>query len=83
MTTYASIKGQSPRTAPAAISRSKAAPADDLTPEEIERIAINRALVLEHMPELVETIRELHAIGLIDGWRSVVRCDRITLGVDP
>lgn len=42
-----------------------------LTTAEQARIAGNRTLVREHMPELVDEIRELHELGLIDGWRNV------------
>jgi hypothetical protein len=37
-----------------------------------EQIAENRAAVLEKLPELVPFIKELHALGMIDGWRNVV-----------
>ena len=43
-----------------------------LNSSQTERIAANRAAVHAQMPELVPVIGELHAIGLIDGWRDVV-----------
>jgi hypothetical protein len=42
-----------------------------LNPAEQARVAANKALVCEHMPEMVPIIRELHEAGMIDGWRSV------------
>jgi hypothetical protein len=42
-----------------------------LSAAESERVAENKAVVLKHMPELVPVIKELHEVGLIDGWRSV------------
>ena len=73
METYASIKGQPIQPEPVAIT-APAAPADELSEEEIERIAENRAFVIEHMPELVDFIKALHAAGLIQGWRGVQNC---------
>jgi hypothetical protein len=35
------------------------------------RVAEKRQLVMTHMPELVPEIKELVALGLIDGWRNV------------
>jgi len=37
-----------------------------------EQIAANKAAVMERLPELLPFIRELHALGMIDGWRNVV-----------
>lgn len=83
MTTYASIKGQPTRTAPQASTTASAAPAEDLPSDEMERIADNRAFVIEHMPELVDLIKELHAAGLIVGWRSVQNCKSLSRKVSP
>lgn len=70
MTSYAAQKG---RAAPVAqpVHQAKRAP---LSPADEARIAETRAAVLEHMPEMLLFIRNLHAEGLIDGWRSVTRC---------
>jgi hypothetical protein len=35
------------------------------------RVHQNRALVHEHMPEALPFIKELHELGMIDGWRNV------------
>lgn len=43
-------------------------PIDDA---ERARIANNIALVKSLMPEMVPFIKELHEVGLIDGWRNV------------
>ena len=34
-------------------------------------MAKNKALIYEHMPELVPIIKEWYALGMIDGWRGV------------
>ena len=73
MTTYAAIRGHAARPA-AQDSTVLARPAAALPPAEIERISANRQFVMEHMPELVDFIKELHAEGLIDGWRAVKNC---------
>lgn len=67
---YAAQKGRATTTAnPAA----KAAP-DPLTPAEDTRIAQNRAFVQEHLRDIVPLFRNLHAEGLIDGWRAITNC---------
>lgn len=35
------------------------------------RVAENRALVHEHLPEALPFIKELHELGMISGWRAV------------
>lgn len=69
-----SIKGQPLRSKP---TSEKATPAAELSPAEIERVAANRSFVLQHMPEFVDFIKELHAVGAIDGWRCVQNCRRV------
>lgn len=71
MKTYAGAKGKT--AAPVVASTGKQAVAE-LSPEQLARVAENRAFVLEHMPELAQIVKDLHANGLIVGWRSVVRC---------
>lgn len=39
------------------------------------RVAENRALVHEHLPEALPFIKELHELGMIDGWRDVVEVE--------
>lgn len=70
MTSYAAQKGR------AAAQARPAAPAAPrpITQAEEQRTAANKQFILEHMPDLLPTIRDLHAEGLIDGWRSLVRC---------
>ena len=51
--------------------KSPPGPAADLTEAERERIAANVAEVRQSLPELVPLIRDLHAEGLIDGWRAI------------
>ncbi len=36
-----------------------------------DAIAERRAFIHEHMPEMLPEIKELHALGMIDGWRNV------------
>lgn len=78
MTSYAAQKG---RAAPVAqpVTQAKARP---LSPAEETRVAESRAAILEHMPEMLPIIRNLHAEGLIDGWRSVARCALLEGGHD-
>ena len=58
-------------------STEKSAPIP-ISPSEEARIAENKAFVLENMPDMLPFIRELHAEGLIDGWRAVTSCKLIT-----
>lgn len=67
--TYANKKGR----ATAATTPPKQAP-PPLSEADMARVAANRAFVKTHMPELVDKIRELVAMGLIDGWRAVNGC---------
>lgn len=71
MNDYARLKGSAAATATAA--RQPSAPRA-LSEAEEERVAENRAFVLTHLPELVPFIKDLHAEGLIDGWRAVRNC---------
>jgi hypothetical protein len=68
MTSYAAQKGRA-ATVAQPVSRQASAP---LTEAEEARIAENRDLILEHMPEMLPIIRNHHAEGNIDGWRSVI-----------
>lgn len=74
MTTYASIKGWSGTAGhlPAASPARREPPL--LTPKQQAQVATNRDFVREHMPELTSMLKEMHAAGLIDGWRSVENC---------
>lgn len=73
MSDYARIKGGASASESVAVQRA-ARPSRQLSDAERERVAANRAFVHEHMPELVDFIKELHAEGLIDGWRAVENC---------
>lgn len=42
-----------------------------LTDGDRERIAQNKQLVEQHLPELVPFIKELYAKGAVEGWRCV------------
>lgn len=42
-----------------------------LTEAQHARIKQTIAIVKQEMPEIVPMIKELHALGMIDGWRSV------------
>lgn len=70
MTSYAGQKG---RAAAQARPTAPAAPRP-ITQADEQRTAANKQFILEHMPELLPMIRNLHAEGLIDGWRSVKNC---------
>lgn len=67
---YAAAKGRAVQR-PATVARREPKP---LSEADQQRIAENRAMVLQHMPEAVQFIKDLHAEGLIDGWRNVARC---------
>lgn len=71
MNDYARVKGSA--AAPATATRQPAAPRA-LSEAEEERVAENRAFILTHLPELVPFIKDLHAVGLVDGWRAVQNC---------
>ena len=78
MTTYAGQKGR-------AVPLAKAAPApaaEPITPQQEAVIEANKEFILEHMPEMLPIIRDLHAEGLIDGWRNVTRCKLLESGDD-
>lgn len=48
-------------------------PPPPLSSAEQARVAQNRRLVHEHMPEMLPIIKELVEEGLIDGWRNVTK----------
>lgn len=72
--TYAAQKGRANQPA------LKASPA--IAPSEVSaatqtRIEANKQFVQEAMPDLIPFMRDLHAAGLIDGWRSIANCKLI------
>lgn len=69
-----SVKPRAAATAPAAAPKTL----PPLSEAEHARIKQTIAIVKEKMPEIVPMIKELHALGMIDGWRSVT----ITKGSD-
>lgn len=71
---YASAKGRATQR-PAEDQQRR--PPKPLSEAEQERVAENRAMVIEHMPEVVDFIKALHAEGLIDGWRNLTNCKLI------
>lgn len=73
MTSYAAQKGRSTQPAKAA----PAPAAKPITPEQEAEIEANKDFILEHMPEMLPIIRDLHAEGLISGWRNVKTCKLI------
>lgn len=66
---YADAKGRSLATPQA--PREAQAPRP-LTDAEAERVAFNRQQIIDHVPGAVSVIKDLHAAGLIDGWRAVI-----------
>lgn len=74
MTSYAAQKG---RAAPVAHATKASAPRP-LTAADEARIAANREFILEHMPEMLDIIRDHHAVGNIDGWRNIDACRMLT-----
>lgn len=73
MSSYAAQKGRT--TQPTAAAPSAQA---ELTTAQEARADENKQFIREHMPEIIPTIRHLHAEGLIDGWRSIKNCNRIS-----
>ena len=71
---YARLRGRDSSREPAANRQlpvnEKRAPRPPTAAEQ-ERAAANRALVREHLPEVLPFIKELHELGMIDGWRNV------------
>lgn len=78
MNEYARATGREPRTKnPPPVKNNESArrvlqPLSDI---DQARVAEKRRLVMTHMPELVPEIKELVALGLIDGWRNVRRVE--------
>lgn len=73
MNEYAKLKGGA--TAPVSgVASGQPALPRPLSDAETDRVAENRAFVHEHLPELVPFIKDLHAEGLIDGWRAIGNC---------
>lgn len=70
--TYAAAKG---RAVPLPTVRNRPTVAPIASEAERERIAGNFALVKQHLPELAPFIKELHAVGLIDGLRAINRVE--------
>lgn len=73
--TVSSYAGQKGRSTPAASVASKPKVLRELSPAESERVAVNRAFVLDHMPDMARFIKDLYAEEMIDGWRGIVRCE--------
>lgn len=46
--------------------------------QERADIAARRDFVIEQMPEAAAMIKELYALGMIDGWRAVVKAGPLT-----
>ncbi|TCS35787.1 hypothetical protein EDC30_10986 [Paucimonas lemoignei] len=69
---YAKLKGRA--TVAPATAEVKPKTSEDLPPLTAEahaRIKQTIADVKEHLPEMVDMVKDFHAAGLIDGWRSV------------
>lgn len=49
----------------------KIRPLRELSEREKEIVAVNRAAVYEHMPDMLPFFKDLHEAGMIDGWRGV------------
>lgn len=79
MATYAGMKGRARRNEPEAPAPRQ--PLPPLPAWKQEQVAANKALIEEHMPELVPEIKALYEAGLIEGWRAVVKVELLE-GVD-
>lgn len=64
------------RQAPAAQPKPAASPVyRELNEREKAKIARNRALVHQHIPEMVPLMKQMIELGLIEGWRNVVKVE--------
>lgn len=80
MNDYARARGKAAvDAAPPPISTPRR-PLRQLSQSEQEIIARRRALVHEHMPELVPEIKALADLGMIDGWRNIQRFEVLETG---
>lgn len=70
---YAKAKGKTAPETPA--PRRPPRPAAPIDEAEHARIAANVELHKQHLPEFAPFIKELHAAGLIDGWRSIKKIE--------
>lgn len=68
--TYAQVRGKTVPSAPKAPERPRAP--KPLTAAEQDRAAEMAALHKQHLPEFNPMLKELHELGMIDGWRSIV-----------
>ncbi|NDP59565.1 MAG: hypothetical protein GZ090_09430 [Oxalobacteraceae bacterium] len=66
---YQTNSAPSVRVRPAAPAAPKVLP--PLSATEHARIKATIAIAKEKCPELVQMVKELYALGMIDGWRSV------------
>ncbi len=78
LNTTLSVRPRHP-TAPATPAVPKVLP--PLSEAEHARITATVAIVKERCPELLEMIKGLHALGMIDGWRSVT-ITKVTNDID-
>ena len=67
--TYAQVRG---KTIPTRSAPTQRRALKTLTAQEEARAAEMAALHKQHLPEYVPMLKELHALGMIDGWRSIV-----------
>jgi hypothetical protein len=73
---YAKVKGRTPSLFDAKPEvRRPAPPAAPIDEAEHARIRANVDAVKAYLPEFWPFIKELHAAGLIDGLRAIVRVD--------
>ncbi|MFZ5658751.1 MAG: hypothetical protein ACOY5C_02715 [Pseudomonadota bacterium] len=47
----------------------------ELNEREKAKIARNRALVHQHIPEMLPLMKHMVELGLIEGWRNVVKVE--------
>ncbi|MCL2830337.1 MAG: hypothetical protein FWD77_06310 [Betaproteobacteria bacterium] len=74
---YAQQKGRVSGSAPPAPPPFRRHEPRTLTEAERQQVAANREFVRRHTPELEPFVKDLHAQGLIDGWRAVDQCELI------
>lgn len=73
MSAYARATGATMPAPPAPLPQASegSKPLPPLSAAERARVERNIKMVKQHLPEMVPFIKEMHELGLIEGWRSV------------
>lgn len=69
--TYAGAKGKAADFGQKSASTAARPALRPLSAEEQAKVAMKKAFIEEHLPEVVPLVKDFYNAGLIDGWRSV------------